>query len=144
MLKKATPSRRRRTCGHIIVALTCLVVGYGVWAAEPDATRSAAPSASASPTNELRGSRLTIMLNPGANITVDADQINYDSDHEMTIFEGHVHMKASARLGHGMPSEKVMPTELGNVLIEGDTVLITKQADGRHKVEIENGSIRTL
>ena len=84
------------------------------------------------------------MLNPGANITVDADQINYDSDHEMTIFEGHVHMKASARLGHGMPSEKVMPTELGNVLIEGDTVLITKQADGRHKVEIENGSIRTL
>ena len=53
-------------------------------------------------------------------------------------------MKASARGAHGTPSEQVMPTELGNVLIEGDRVVMTKQADGRQKVEIENGSIREL
>lgn len=82
------------------------------------------------------------MLNPGANIAVDADRTNYDSDHEAVIFEGHVRMKASARVAHGTPSEQVMPTELGNVLIEGETVVMAKQADGRHKVEIENGSIR--
>lgn len=144
MLKKATPSGRRRTCGHGLVALASLVVGYGAWAAEPDATRSAAPSASASPTKEIRGSRLMIMLNPGADITVDADRTIYDSDHEATIFEGQVRMKASARVVDGTHSEQVTPTELGNVLIEGDRVVIAKQADGRHTVEIENGSIRTL
>lgn len=146
MLKKATPSRRRRTCGHVLVALTSLVVGYGVWAAEPDATRPAAPAASASPTTELRGSRLTIMLNPGQNIevTFEADHTNTDFDHKAIIFNGHVRMKAAARVVDGTPSEQVMPTELGSVLIEGDRVVITKQPDGRHKVDIENGSIRTL
>jgi len=37
-----------------------------------------------------------------------------------------------------------MASELGNVLIEADRIVMTKQADGRELLEIENGSIRQL
>jgi len=146
MLNKPTHNLWRRRFGRVVVALTCVVVGYSAWAAEPDAIQSAVPSATASSTHELRGSRLTIMFNPGVNVTVtvDADSTNYDSEHETTIFQGHVRMKTSARAGHGTPSEQAMPTEFGNVIIEGDKVVMTRQADGGSKVEIENGSIRTF
>lgn len=143
MLKKATPSRRRRTCGHVLVALTSLVVGYAAWAVEPDTTQSTAPAA-ALPRNEIRGSRLTTMLNsgPGARVEVQADHSDYDVDHYIATFEGHVRIVASPRVAYGAPSEQAMATELGSVIIEGDKVVFTKQADGRTQLEIENGSIR--
>ena len=42
MLKKSGPSRRRRTCGYLLVALSSLLVGYAAWATEPSAPLSIA------------------------------------------------------------------------------------------------------
>jgi hypothetical protein len=42
MLKKSGPSRRRRTCGYLLVAVSSLLVGYAAWATEPSAPPSIA------------------------------------------------------------------------------------------------------
>ena len=42
MLKKSGPSRRRRTCGYLLVAVSSLLVGYAAWATEPSAPLSIA------------------------------------------------------------------------------------------------------
>ena len=42
MLKKSGPSRRRRTCGYLLVVLSSLLVGYAAWANEPSAPPSVA------------------------------------------------------------------------------------------------------
>ena len=136
MLKKTTPSRPRRTCGHLLVALTTLGVGYAAWAVEPAATESATPSA-ASPMHEIRGSKLTMMLDPHPNLDYQADHVDADKEDHVLTLEGHVHIVV-----HRMPSEQVMTTGLRSVIIEGDKVVITPQATGGAKVEIENGSVR--
>ena len=138
MLKKATPSRSRRTCGQLLVALTSLVVGYATWAAEPDAIQSTVPSA-ASPTNEIRGSRLTMMLEPHQNVESYADHANFDPDNHVATLEGHVRIVV-----HRTPSDRATTGHLRSVVIEGDKVVITPQAAGAAQVEIENGSIRDL
>jgi len=89
------------------------------------------------------------MLNPGpgAPVTINADRASVGPNVEETTpvtLEGHVRIKASASAVHGSSSEQGMASELGNVLIEADRIVMTKQADGRELLEIENGSIRQL
>ena len=138
MLKKTTPSRQRRACGHLLVAVTSFAVGFTAWAAEPDATRSIAPSATAS-SNEIRGSRLTMMLEPHPNVETYADHANFDQDNHVVTLEGHVRV-----IVHRTPSDQATAAHLRSVVIEGDRVVITPQAAGAAQVEIENGSIRDL
>ena len=87
------------------------------------------------------------MLNPSPHtpVNISADRLNIDAKHEDTlILEGHIRIKPSASAVHGRSSEQEMASELGNVLIEADRIVMTKQADGRELLEIENGSIRQL
>lgn len=140
MLKKTTHSVQRRACGQLLVAVISFAVAFSAWAAEPDAMRSIGLSAPSS-SNEIRGSRLTLMLEPHpngvSNIEFFADHTNFDEENHVTTMEGRVriivHTSDHATTGH-----------LRSVVIEGDKVVITPQAAGGSQLEIENGSIRNL
>jgi bla regulator protein BlaR1 len=145
MLKKSGPSRRRRTCGRVLVALASLVVGFAAWAIEPPATESATASASA-PTNETRSPKLTLTLGPCRNskMSFQADHEESDSDKGVLTMEGHVHIETSARCVRWTPSQQMMTADPRTIVVEGDKAVLTRQANGGSKVEIENGLIRFL
>lgn len=145
MLKKSAPSRRRRTCGRVLIALASLVVSFAAWAIEPPATEATTASASA-PTNETRSPKLTLTLGPCRNskMSVQADHQESDSDKGVLTMEGHVRIEASARCVRWTLSQRMMTTDPRTVIVEGDKAVLTRQANGGSKVEIENGLMRVL
>jgi hypothetical protein len=142
MLKRAFPSRRRRTFGHLLVALVSLVVGYATWAAEPAATDSIASAVT--PPTEIRGPKLTLMLYPHAEVSVQADHSQYEQEDGVTTMEGHVRIDTPARFVRWTPSQQMMTSDPRSVVVEAVEVVITRQADGSAKLDIENGLIRVL
>jgi bla regulator protein BlaR1 len=143
MLKKAPPSRRRRTCGHLLVALASFVVGYAAWSAEPSVAESTAASAVA-PKTEIRGPKQTLILFLDPKVSAQADRSNYEQEKGVMTMEGHVRIDTFARFVRWTPSHQMTTTDPRRMIVEADKVVITRQADGSSKVEIENGLIRTL
>ncbi len=166
MLQKSTPSHRRRTCGRLLVGLASFVVGYAAWAAEPS-TPALADVATA-PTNsmrlsegqvrtvgngrahiderqhEIRGPKLAMMLGPDAKMSFTADRVSRRRQDGVAILEGHVRIEATFHVVSRAPSGQVTQDNWRGAIVEGERVVITPQANGDAKVEIENGLIRDL
>ena len=145
MLKKSAPSRQRRTCGRVLIALASLLVGFAAWAIEPPATESTMAPAPA-PTNEMRSPKLTLTLGPcwNSKMSVQADHQESDSDKGVLTMEGHVRIETSARCVRWTPSQQIRTTDPRTVVGEGETAVLTRQASGGSRVEIENALIRVL
>jgi bla regulator protein blaR1 len=67
MLKRTTPSRGRRTCGHLLIALTSFAVAYAAWAAEPPVPSSSSTTEAPSISLQFRLLVDDAILNPGEN-----------------------------------------------------------------------------
>jgi beta-lactamase regulating signal transducer with metallopeptidase domain len=123
MLKNATPSRRRRLCGRLLVALASLLVGYAAWATEPYATGSTAIPV------EFRGLIMKLRLDPDAKVDFHADHITNRSNGTVTL-EGHVHIDTSVLVAR---------RDRRSASIEAEKAVITPRANGGVELEIENG-----
>jgi hypothetical protein len=127
MLKNATPSRRRRACGQLLVALASLLVGYAAWATEPSA-----------PGQELRGLKLKLRLDPNAQVNTQADHVSNGPNGIRTL-EGHVRIDTSVLVVRRTASKEVMAIDRRRAVIEAEKALITPQTNGGVEVEIEDG-----
>ena len=58
--------------------------------------------------------------------------------------EGHVRIETSARCVRWTPSQQMMTTDPRTVIVEGEKAVLTRQASGGSKLEIENGLMRIL
>jgi hypothetical protein len=150
MIKKSAPSRPRRTCGHLLVALTSVVVVCAAWAAEPS-TIAATAVFTAPPTNvmlpasgtEIHGPKLKMMLGPDAKLSSQADRVSKGQDGIETL-QGHVRIDASLLVVRRTPSGQVITTDRRGMIVEAEKAVITPQPSGVAKLEIENGFIRVL
>ena len=84
------------------------------------------------------------MLYPHGKVDYRSDHSNFEQENGVMTMEGDVRIySTAARLVSGTPYQQ-MATELGQVIVEADKVVISRQVDGGTKLEIKNGSIWIL
>jgi beta-lactamase regulating signal transducer with metallopeptidase domain len=142
MVGKSTPSRGRRVCGNVFVAIASLVLGYAAWAAEPSPPASTADTATGiEPQHELHGPHLQMRLRTQSPVTFNADSMIGGLD-GTTVFQGHVRIEASVPTTHRTPAGETETIDWRDSIIEAEKVVMTKQSDGVVILDIENGSVK--
>jgi beta-lactamase regulating signal transducer with metallopeptidase domain len=148
MVSKSAPSRGRRVCGNVFVALASLMLGYAAWAAEPSPPASTADTATGiEPQHELHGPHLQMRLpahSPGP-MTYNADSVAQSfiggSDGTL-ILQGHVRIEATIPVEHRNSAGQVITMDWQRRVIEAERVVMTPRPDGGVMLDIENGSVQ--
>ena len=168
MIRKGMPSRMRRTCGYMCIALAALIVGYSAWAAGPApvarskaATMTSASNSTSSALMDISdsvslsgdglavetaggltrivGSQLRLNLGPETHFSSRSDHVATASDGSQTL-EGHV--RITARIARIIRADdRVISTDLRPLIANGQKVVVSPRRGGGFNMTIENGDV---
>jgi len=155
MVKKAVPSRRRRTYGRVCVVVASLGVGFSVWAVQP-ATAIRAAVDEPSPNTQSAASTLakdSVQLFGTSGMTIQRDgdftrvtgaelqlligpevQVQFQSDR---VSEG----PGGSRIFEGQVSITLPSTDAQPMIASAMQAVVTPQSGGGFKVRLEHGSV---
>jgi bla regulator protein BlaR1 len=155
MVKKAVPSRRRRTYGRVCVVVASLGVGFSVWAVQP-ATAIRAAVDEPSPNTQSAASTLakdSVRLFSTGDMTIDRDgdfmrvtgaelqlligseaQVQFQSDR---VSEG----PGRSRTLEGHVSITLTSTDAQPMIASAMKAVVTPESGGGFKIRLEHGSV---
>lgn len=169
MTKRPMPGRMRRICGHVLVAVASLAIGYSVWAAQPAAAVPTAASGISAPTTyspaafassssvrvygtgvtventggltQVVGSRLRLELEPGTQFQFHADRTIVMRPDGARVLEGHVRIATQA-VRTTRSGAHVLSRLVRPVIATAERAVLTPRQGGGFVVSIENGSVQ--